>query len=89
MLFMDIGTWEPSATPEVIKRAVEKGRQIPEGYKVIGEWTDATGGRNFRLLETDDASSLVVGNIPWHDIIETEIVPVIEIESAIDTVRGA
>ena len=88
MLFMVICTWEPSAVPEILKRALEKGTQAPEGQRVIGEWTDAGGGRIFRLIETDDAASLFAGALVWHDVLNSEVVPVIGADASIDTARG-
>ena len=35
MLIMDIITWEPARSEEVLKHRVEE--KIPEGVKVIGE----------------------------------------------------
>ena len=63
MLFMTIYTWEPAQRNELIKRRLEKGLAFPKGLKVIGEWTDLTGGRGFMLFETEDPKVLMAATI--------------------------
>ena len=85
MLFMVIGTWEPDKVQEITKRAGEKGAGVPEGVRVIGEWTDAAGRRIVRVLEADDATSLLVASLGWNDLMTIEVFPVVGLESSIDT----
>jgi hypothetical protein len=88
MLFLVLSTWGPDRHNEIAKRVAEKGLMIPEGTKVIGEWTYIGGGRNFRLLEADDANAILEGALPWADIANMEIVPVVEVQSAIEAVKS-
>ena len=88
MLFLVLSTWGPESHNEIVKRVTEQGLMIPEETKVIGEWTYLGGGRNFRLIEADDSNAVMEGALPWADIISMEIVPVIEIQSAIDAVSS-
>ena len=77
MLFMSIFTYEPEKRDEVIKRRAEKGAMIPEGMKVLGEWSDTSGGRVFRLVEMDDPKVGLAASLAWSDLGKIEIVPVI------------
>ena len=83
MLFMSIFTYEPEKRDEVIKRRAEKGAMIPEGMKVIGEWSDTSGGRVFRLVEMDDPKIGLAASLAWSDLGKIEIVPVMATEESI------
>ena len=77
MLFMDIYTWEPGQRNELLKRRMEKGMALPEGVKVLGEWTDLGGGRGFLLVESNDPKAAIAGTMAWSDLMKIEAVPVI------------
>jgi hypothetical protein len=77
MLFMDIYTWEPGQRNELLKRRMEKGMGLPEGVKVLGEWTDLGGGRGFLLVESNDPKAAIAGTMAWSDLMKVEAVPVI------------
>jgi len=77
MLFMDIYTWEPGQRNELLKRRAEKGMALPEGVKVLGEWTDLGGGRGFLLVESNDPKAAIAGTMAWSDLMKIEAVPVI------------
>jgi hypothetical protein len=77
MLFMDIYTWEPGQRNELVKRRMEKGMGLPEGVKVLGEWTDLGGGRGFLLVESNDPKAAIAGTMAWSDLMKIEAVPVI------------
>ena len=82
MLFMSIFTYEPEKRDEVIKRRAEKGAMIPEGMKVLGEWSDTSGGRVFRLVEMDDPKVGLAATLAWSDLGKIEIVPVLATEES-------
>lgn len=83
MLFMSIFIYEPEKRDEVIKRRAEKGAMIPEGMKVLGEWSDTSGGRVFRLVEMDDPKVGIAASLAWSDLGKIEIVPVMATEESI------
>ena len=76
MLIMDIITWEPARSEEIIKRRGEE--KIPEGIKVLGEWVDIAGGRAFRLVEVPDPKLLFAMTSFWIGLAKKELVPVME-----------
>ena len=78
MLIMDIITWEPARSEEVIKRRVEE--KIPEEVKVIGEWVDIGGCRAYRLVEVADPKLLFAMTSFWIGLGKKELVPVMEAE---------
>ena len=80
MLFMSVYTYEPAQREEVIKRRAEKGAMAPPGMKIIGEWSDVTGGRVFRLVEVDDPRVMLGASAAWADLGKVESVPVMETE---------
>ena len=62
MLFVMVYSWEKEKRDEIIKRRLEKGRVVPSGVKVLGEWT-AIGRRvGFEVIEADDQLKLLAPN---------------------------
>jgi hypothetical protein len=58
---------------------------IPEGMKSLGEWSDISGGRVFRLIDvaSDNPAVALAGTRAWSDLGRIETVPVIETEQGI------
>jgi hypothetical protein len=82
MLFLAIYTWEPDKRNEVIKRRAEKGAMIPPGMKLLGEWTAISGGKVFRLIDSEDPKAALQAVLGWSDLGKLEMIPVIETEAA-------
>ncbi len=87
MLFMVVFTWEPEKMDEVFKR--REAEEIPEGYKIVGEWLDISGGRVFRLFDVADTKVIPAVSFPWSALGKPEIVPVIETEEAMKLMQKA
>jgi Domain of unknown function (DUF3303) len=81
MRFMVMGTWNPEQRNDLYKHRVEKGRMIPDNTKVVGEWLDIGGGRQWVVVETD---ANVVDCFLWasrySNLCDYEIVPVVEVQ---------
>ena len=88
MLYMSIYTWKPEKRDEIIKRRAEKGELIPPGVKVHGEWVDISGGRVFRLTESDDPGASFKAALAWTDVGELEITPVMTTEDTLKIIAG-
>lgn len=80
MLFMIIYTYEPEQRNETTKRRLHRQRVIPEGMKVIGEWSFIGGGRGFMVLDAGDPKLLLRTFSAWSDLLKFEVFPVIETE---------
>ena len=80
MLFVLLLNVEPSQTPESGERRLEKGIMLPEGIKLIGEWSAASGGRYFAVINTDDVYKISDWCGEWNDIGKWEVIPVFETE---------
>ena len=78
MLFMSIYTFKADKRDEIIKRRLEKGRQAPEGVKVIGEWTYLGGHKGFIVFEADNPT--VEWSMAWDDLMDIEILPIADTE---------
>jgi hypothetical protein len=76
MLIMDIITWEPARSAEVIKHRAEE--KIPQGVKFIGEWVDMGGCRAYRLVDVADPKLLFAMTSFWIGFGTKELVPVME-----------
>ncbi len=87
MLFMTIYTWDPSKRNEIIKRRLE-GWVVPKEIKVIGEWTDLSGGRGFLLYEAADPKALMTATLAWSDLLKFEGIPVMETEEVMKMAKG-
>ena len=88
MLFMTIYTYEPEKREAVIKRRAEKGAMAPPGMKIVGEWSDITGGRVFKLVEVDDPRVMLGASAAWADLGKIESVPVMQTEEVMKLVSG-
>ena len=80
MLFISMYTWNQDKRNEIIARRLEKGRMVPKGIKVLGEWTAIGQPLGILLFETDNQNAMAEMNIAWNDILESEIVPVLDTE---------
>lgn len=78
MLFMITSTGEPGDQNELLKRMGERGNASPEGIKVIGSWVYPGAHKAFTVCEANDVKALVNMTLPWSDLRQFEIVPVIE-----------
>jgi hypothetical protein len=83
MLFMMVYTYEPQNREAVIKKRTEKGQIVPQGLKIVGEWSALAGGRVFRLIEGDDPRAILAGANPWADLGKIEVHPVMPTEDVI------
>jgi hypothetical protein len=88
MLFMTVFTYKPGNRDEVIKRRLDKGPLVPEGVKVLGEWSYTGSGRVFRLIEAADANAAFKGAYAWSDLGTVESYPVMETDKILTMVAG-
>ena len=78
MQFMTVYTYSPEQRREVIEQRVEKGALIPEGMKVLGEWSHVGGGKVFRLVEVSDPAVMAQATHPWASLGVIEMYPVMD-----------
>ncbi len=88
MLFMFIYTYEPEKRNEIIKRRMERGTVVPQGVKVIGEWTDLGGHRGFMVSEAQDPKVVMTAVLGWSDLLRFEAVPLIETEEVMKLAKS-
>jgi hypothetical protein len=88
MLFMTVYTYEPGNRQAVIKKRAEQGRLDAPGQKTLGEWSVPGGGRVFRLIEVDDARTLLGSASPWADLGKIEAYPVMPVDDVIKLLTG-
>jgi len=88
MLFMTVFTYSPANRNEVIKRRQEKGALVPDGIKVLGEWSYTGSGRVFRLIEAADGASAFKGAYAWSDLGTVETYPVMETDKIMTMVAA-
>jgi hypothetical protein len=87
MLFMCIERFKSRDAKAVYRRALEKGRQTPDGLTYVGSWIEANFDRCFQLMECDDARLLQQWVVAWQDLIEFEIVPVVPSAETSETIK--
>ena len=78
MLFMITSNSLPGKSVETFRKAIEGGNVSPKGIKIIGSWVYPGAGRAFTVCEANDIKALVEMTLPWRDLRQFEIVPVIE-----------
>jgi hypothetical protein len=77
MLFMCVTTSVPAKGNETIKRRLEKGRMLPAGVTVLGEWAVLSGAGGFMLVESKDPKALLEAVRASGDVARIEAFPVI------------
>jgi Protein of unknown function (DUF3303) len=80
MRFMVQGTWEPEQRDGIYKQRLEKGRMLPDTIKVVSEWMDIAGGRQWLLMEADDPIACFMWANHWSNLGSYESVPVVEVQ---------
>jgi hypothetical protein len=88
MLFMTVYTYLPANRDEVIKRRLEKGPQLPDGIKNLGECSYVGSGRVFRRIEAADATAAFKGSYGWSDLGTVETYPVMDTDEVMKMVGG-
>ena len=83
MLFMSVYTYEPENRDAIVKQRAEKGPLVPQGVKLLGEWSSLSGSRVFRLTEGDDPRALLAVTAPWLSLGKLDIYPVMVTEEVI------
>ncbi|MCT8337007.1 DUF3303 domain-containing protein [Methanoculleus sp. Afa-1] len=86
MQFINIFTWEPGKTAEIMEARARE--EVPEGVTVINEWLDLVGNTVFRLIETDDPVALMKLSFPWSDLGYKEMHLVMEAKEALSILKG-
>jgi len=76
MLFMVVERFKRGEEKAIYRRLRDKGRGVPEGLKYVDSWIEASFGRCFQLMETDDVRLLQQWVLHWSDLADFEIVPV-------------
>jgi uncharacterized protein with GYD domain len=76
MQFMSVFRWEPGRTEEIMQQRAKES--IPEGMRIINEWTGLGGNAVFRWVEVDDPAAMLAASLAWCDLGHIEMYPVME-----------
>jgi hypothetical protein len=78
MLLLDITTFKPENSVELFKRWKQVQNASPKDLKVVNQWFDAGGGRVITLFEVETIKDYIVYNLPFINLCQVDIFPVIE-----------
>ncbi len=73
---MVIETFREQDARAVYRRLEEQGRMMPSGLTFVDSWVEASNGRCFQLIETDDVSAIQRWCARWQDLVSFEVIPV-------------
>ncbi|MFN0155233.1 MAG: DUF3303 domain-containing protein [Gaiella sp.] len=76
MRYMVVETFTHGAAP-VYRRFAHQGRMLPKGLVFVESWIDASLGRCWQVMETDDPTLLEQWTACWDDLVSFEIVPLV------------
>jgi hypothetical protein len=76
MLFMNTFRWEPGMTAEVLAQRAKD--TVPEGMRVLNEWTVLSENMVFRLVDIQDPAAMLQVGFAWADLGYIEMYPVME-----------
>jgi hypothetical protein len=82
MKFMTTWAVQPGAVKEAVSRFLATGGQPLAGVTLLGRWHNLGCSSGYTLYETDNPAALYEGAAKWSDLMDVDIVPVIEDESA-------
>jgi hypothetical protein len=82
MLYMVIERFKPGAAVELYRRAVERGRLLPDGLEYVASWVDLNFNTCFQLMRTEDDKLFEQWCGQWQDLTDFEIIPVRESAAA-------
>ena len=88
MLFLIVCNYEPERRDEITLRRAQKGLMMPEGIKVVGEWSALTGGQVYLVLEGDNPELFLAAARAWSDLMTIESMPVIETEKMMELLKA-
>lgn len=88
MLFMVIETFRNQDLRAVYNRFRERGRCMPAGLSYLNSWVDASGGRCFQLMETDNVVLFQQWIAEWQDLVQFEVVPVVSGKETAEAVNA-
>lgn len=80
MLLMTVFSYEPEKREEILRRRAE-GLFIPDGAKLIGQWSAIAGGRVFTLVEVDDPLVGVQCFQGWSNLGKFDVFPVMDTDA--------
>jgi len=78
MLFMVVETFKNHDLKAIYQRLREGGRSMPEGLNFVNSWVDASGGRCFQLMESDNVLLFQQWIAEWHDLVSFDVIPVVQ-----------
>lgn len=82
MLFMVIEHYRGGDPKPVYARFRERGRLMPEGVRYVSSWVEASLGRCWQVMETDDPALLDEWIANWSDLVDFEVHEVLTSEQA-------
>ena len=86
MLYMIIERFRPDAAVELYRRAIEKGRMLPDGLEYVASWVDLNFNTCFQLMRTEDEKLFEPWCRQWQDLTDFEIIPVRESAKAFQVI---
>jgi len=76
MLYMVVERFNSDAAPEIYRRALAHGRQLPPGLEYVDSWVDLPYTRCFQLMRTNEPTLLDQWMSAWADLVDFEVIPV-------------
>jgi hypothetical protein len=74
---MVVETFVDGDPKPVYRHLAEQGRGLPDGLRYLESWVDASLGRCFQLMESEDPTLFEEWMRHWAGLVEFEVVPVV------------
>ena len=87
MLFMVIENFHANAAKDIYRRAIAKGRMMPDGVKYVASWVDLDFSRCWQVMEADNAQALEPWLKAWRDLTDFQVVPVRTSAEAFEVIK--
>lgn len=87
MLFMVVERFRTRGAREVYRRAIEKGRMMPDDIRYVASWVDLDFTQCWQLMEAENAEALDPWLDKWRDLVDFDVIPVRTSAEAFEVIK--
>jgi hypothetical protein len=87
MLFMIVERFRTRGAREVYRRAIEKGRMMPDDIRYVSSWVDLDFTCCWQLMEAEQRADLDPWLDKWRDLVDFDVIPVRTSAEAFEVIK--
>ena len=87
MLFMIVERFRTRGARAVYRRAIEKGRMMPDDIRYVSSWVDLDFTICWQLMEAEKQEDLDPWLDKWRDLVDFDVIPVRTSAEAFEVIK--